>query len=332
MNIRAQVYGSRPGEPILRGKQPKGAKGDELDSVTVQREESRRGNSRTADRHRLSEETVRVVHHGAAHEAQLINLSDGGAMIRGTLDVKLWDAVELHLGEDGMIECAVRWMRGDRIGLEFAHETRLDCSSDEVATVLREVISRSFPDARFERSEPDEADAEPVSDEAESEELPERRQTERRIAERRTRTPPSGGADDRREPRHPLIWSGTLHLENQSAAVRIRNISATGALIDCNVPVAVGAEPVLELNDQATIASTVQWVVGNQVGVRFHRPFDMQLLARSKPQVAPAATWVRPAYLDMLAEEPEESDPWDPRWKRLTLREINLELEGFLKR
>ena len=331
MNIRAKIYGSsKPEEPIFRDKRPKGAKQDELDSVLVAREESRRGNSRTADRHRLTEETVRVTHDGTSYEAQLINLSDGGAMIRGALDVKLWDSVELHLGDDGTIECAVRWMRGDRIGLEFAHETRLDCSSDELASVLRDVIARSFPDARF--ASPDEEQPEAEAGAEEDDLLPERRVSDRRNGERRLRAPRSPG-DHRRATRHPLIWSGTLHLENQSTTVRVRNISSTGAMIECTQSVEVGSEPVLQLNDEAALSATVQWVVGTHVGLSFHRPFDMRLLARSKPEVAPAAPaqWVRPAYLE-ASEEQDESDPWDPRWKRLTMREINLELQGFLKR
>lgn len=327
MNIRAQIYGSsKPEEPIFRDKRPKGAKADALHSVSVSREESRRGNSRGEDRHRLSGETVSVTHDGQSHEAQLINVSGGGAMIRGALDVKLWDSVELHLGEHGMIECAVRWMRGDRIGLEFAHETRLDCSSDEMASVLRDVITRSFPDLQFDAT--DEAAPQPAEDDADT--LPERRAGERRTSDRRKRHPRSNPGEHRREPRHPLIWSGTLHLDNESATVRVRNISSTGAMIECSEDVTVGAEPVLQINDEAALAATVQWIFGDQVGLSFHRPFDMSLLARSKPEVA-TTKWKRPAYLE-TETEPEDSDPWDPRWKRLTLREINLELEGFLKR
>lgn len=317
MNIRAQIFGSsKPEEPLLRAKQPKGAHADELDSVAVTRGETRRGNSRTADRHRLSQETVRVTHDGVAFEAELVNLSDGGAMIAGSLDVKLWDAVELHLGEGEAIECAVRWIRDDRIGLEFAHETRLNCSSDEVAALLREVISRSFPDAQFELDDEQDdwagsVDGDPVAEQGGGETF---------------------RGEHRREPRHPLIWSGTLHLENQSSSVRIRNISSTGALIDCFCPIEVGAEPVLELNDQATLGCTVQWVVGRQVGVRFHSEFDMQQLARSKPQVARAPTAVRPDHLEGSPGEQAEADPWDPGWKRLTLREMNVELEGSLTR
>jgi hypothetical protein len=324
MNIRTQIYGSsKPEEPILRDKRPKGAKSDELHSITVTRGESRRGNSRSEDRHRLSEETVTVTHDGVSHQAQLINVSGGGVMVRGELDLKLWDTVELHLGEHGTIECAVRWMRDDRVGLEFAHETRLECSSDEVANVLRDVITRSFPDARFDESweqasaiQPSEAEDGLASD-------PEDESSAWR---------PS---DHRRARRHPLIWSGTLQLGNRKAPVRVRNISSTGAMIECTENFTVGAEPVLNLGDEAVMPGTVQWVVGAQIGFKFHAPFDMRRLARSKPEVAaapPSGQWSRPAYLEKDEDEQDGSDPWDPRWQRLTMREINLELEGFLKR
>jgi hypothetical protein len=322
MNIRAKIYGSgNPQEPIFRDKRPKGAKSDELQSITVTRGESRRGNSRTEDRHRLSEETVTITHDGASHQAQLINVSGGGVMVRGSLDLKLWDTVELQLGEHGTIECAVRWMRGDRVGLEFAHETRLDCSSDEMANVLRDVITRSFPDARFdEAGEPQE----PAAEEPPIQELDDEPDRSSWSA-----------SEHRRAARHPLIWTGTLHLGNLRAPVRVRNISSTGAMIECTESIAVGAEPVLHVADEATMSGTVQWVVGAQIGVKFHSPFDMRLLARSKPEIAaapPSSQWTPPAYLEKSEEEENGPDPWDPRWQRLTMRQINVELERFLKR
>jgi len=330
MNIRAKIYGSsKPPEPIFRDKRPKGAKSDALNSITVTREESRRGNSRTEDRHRLTEESVTITHDGTSHEAQLVNVSGGGVMVRGALDLKLWDTVELHFGEHGTIECAVRWMRDDCFGLEFAHETRLDCSSDEMANVIREAITRSFPDARFDsgqehaqrpqprfRSEPP-APEQSSDDEVES----------------------SGwsASNHRRAARHPLIWTGSLHLGHWRAPVRVRNISSSGAMIECTESIEVGSEPVLHLADDASVSGTVQWVVGAQIGLKFHSPFDMRILARSKPEIAaaspPSSKWERPAYLE-AGDEPDGSDPWDPRWKRLSLQQISeiQELEGFLKR
>ena len=78
-----------------------------------------------------------LTHAGRSHAVQLVNLSGGGAMVAADFAPMLWDRVELHLGENGTVECAVRWLKGGRIGLEFAHETRLDCSADEQPRCLR---------------------------------------------------------------------------------------------------------------------------------------------------------------------------------------------------
>jgi hypothetical protein len=305
VNIRAKIFGGTPlsEQPLLQAKGPRGPKVDGLESVSVPREEPKfRQDSRGGDRHRLSDESVRITYRGRKHDAQLVNLSGGGAMLNAGFRPRLWDRIDLHLGEHGTIECAVRWLRGDRIGLEFAHETRLDCTADELSSIMREVIARSFPDVTFESQSVEELEAADI--------------------------PQPSSEEHRSEARHPLIWAGLLHHNYQSTPVRVRNISSTGAMIECSEPVAAGAEPVLELNDEAMISATVQWSVGDQVGLRFHTPFDMQLLGRSKPELAPA-TWVRPSYLQSGAEEADS--PWDPRWKRLSVNELNQELEGFLR-
>ena len=299
MNIRAKIFGranAAEESPIVQAKAPKGVKADTLNSIPVVREETRRGNTRDEDRHRLCDEQVRLTHGGESHEARLINLSGGGAMIEADFQPLLWDRIDLHLGENGTIECAVRWLKDQRIGLEFAHETRLDCSADEQAEVLREVITRNFPDLEFEAS--DRPGATPV-------------ESEHRAAHR-----------------HPLIWSGTLHHDFQSTPVRLRNICETGAMVECSAPPRVGAEPLFELGDEVQIPCVVAWVVGDSVGLRFPKPFDLPLLARSRPGVAPAR-WERPSYLQpgMAASD----SPWDEQWNRMSLGELRQELEGFMK-
>jgi hypothetical protein len=299
MNIRAKIFGRANGaeeSPIVQAKAPRGVKADTLNSIPVVREESRRGNTRDEDRHRLTDERVQLSHNGDRHEARLINLSGGGAMIDAHFRPMLWDRIDLHLGENGTIECAVRWLKDDRIGLEFAHETRLDCSADQQAAVLREVITRNFPDLEFEASE------QPVAAPVESE--------------------------HRAAHRHPLIWSGTLHHDFQSSSVRLRNISETGALVECSVPPRVGAEPLLDLGEEVQVSCVVAWVVGDSVGLRFTRPFDLTQLARTRPGVAPAR-WDRPSYLQ---PNPATDSPWDEQWQRMSLPELRQELEGFMKR
>jgi len=291
MSIRAKIYGgmSAVPEPILKAKKPKGVR------LTVKRETHRASNARGEDRHRLSEESARITFKGAELEIELINLSGGGAMIAGAFEPRLWDRIDLHLGNHGTIECAVRWIRDGRVGLEFAHETRLDWPSDQVAIVLRHVIERTFPHITFPEST-----------------MPEPRAVE----------PPTD--EHRSAPRHPLIWNGTLHNDFQSSTVRIRNISSTGAMIELTEQISVGAEPLLELSETVALPATVEWAIGDQAGLRFHSEFDLDLLAESKPSVV-TGTWTPPAYLDAEADE-------EDRWGRLNLRQLREELEGFLKR
>jgi len=242
------------------------------------------------------DEFVKLSRDGTAHDVHLINLSGGGAMVSGPLKLRLWDKAELHLGESGTVECVVRWVRGDRFGLEFAHETRIDCGADEQADVLREVVRRSFPDIEFEVS---------------ADEHPQHK-----------------GPEDRADSRHPLVWSGVLHHDYQSTPVRLRNISATGVMIECSAPLRVGSEPLLELSDSLSLSATVAWVMGDQAGLRFHAPFDLHDLVDTRPQVA-EAQWEPPTY---LATGSSNESPWNDYWKRLSIGELKQHLDGFLGR
>ena len=298
MNIRAKIYGGVQSaeEPLLPVKKPRGAKAAELHTVAVQRESRQRSNSRGEDRHRLTGERAKVTHDGRDYDVELINLSGGGAMICGKLTPMMWDHVNLHLGDHGDIECAVRWIREGRIGLEFAHETQLGWPSDQVATVLRHVIERTFPHIAFEQAEEAAAPA------------PKEEPTD----------------ESRSAPRHPLIWNGVLHHDYQSTDIRIRNISETGAMIEIDEKVRVGSEPLLELTDSISLSATVEWTIGDQVGLRFHSPFDMNMLAEVRPSVA-SASWTPPSYLGSKAEDD------NTHWKRLSVTQLKDELDGFLR-
>lgn len=295
MNIRAKIFGTGDAsEPVLmKAKAPRGAKGDALDSIAVARAETRRANTREDDRHRLTDERVTAVYRGRSYDLDLVNLSGGGAMVAGKLPAKLWDHLELRLGGDGSIECAVCWIRDGRVGVEFAQETRLDCSVGEQAKVLRDVIARSFPEVEFEAAKPAAAETE------------------------------SSGAELRKGARHPLIWSGILHHDFESHPVRLRNISSTGAMIECPVTLRPGSEPLLELGGGVELPATVTWAIGDAAGLRFAQEFDLAELARSRPEVA-AAHWERPSYLDggKIADQ----------WQHMSLGELRQSLEGFWKR
>ncbi len=106
-----------PSGPLMPGKMPSGA--DEakgLGSVSVTRESVRNVNHRDDDRHRLQAEVATLKVGRKNHPVDLVNLSGGGAMIRTDVALAMWQKVHLGLGDCAPVECAVRWIRGDRIG------------------------------------------------------------------------------------------------------------------------------------------------------------------------------------------------------------------------
>ena len=296
MNIRAEIFGGVK-RTLLKEKRPKQADAKRLTDVQIAREETRRANSRDKDRYRLTDQAVRVTYRNTDYEGEAVNVSGGGAMIALGLQPNIGECMQLYLGEGEGIECAVRWIKGGRLGLEFAHETQLHCSENERAVVLRDVIQRTFADEKFE------APAESAEKEGKEE-------------------------DGRGATRHPLIWSGDLHYGSNSWRVRLRNISTTGALVECPGPVRDGAEVMLDLDKSGTIFASVSWIVGDHIGLRFDKPFDLRQLSESTPQLTPTK-WVRPSY---LKNDVDAGSPWDDAWRRMSVEELRSELEGFLKR
>jgi len=300
-SFRAAVLGGERKPLVVTDKNPQlEGQGDALDGVRVPRAETRRGDHRGGDRHRLTGEKQAAVYKGKQQAVEVVNLSHGGAMIRCGFAPRLWDLVELKLGEGLGLEAAVRWIKGDSIGLEFAHETKLDCSPQERAALLLEVIQRSFPD-EIRLTEP------------EAHEVEEEREEEL-------------GARD--EKRHPLIWKGEIHFAQDSNPVRLRNVSAGGALVDVAVDYPVGAEVLLDLGGAGQFFAIVQWVCGDQAGLRFTKPFDLACLANARPDLTPHS-WNVPTFLN---RGEEEDSAWHESWSRSSIAEIRSELEGYLKR
>jgi hypothetical protein len=296
MDMRSGTVGKWAGEgnsPLLRNKKPKKAKVDGIAGIPIAREESRRKDAREEDRLPVHGQRCAITYRDREHEVEIVNLSGGGAMITADFHPNLADRLHLHLGEGGTVECIVRWVKSARIGLEFAHETHLDCSDEQRAALLWDAIDKAFP--------------------------------HRKSA---TRAPTEDSSELRRATRHPLIWSAELHARSGSWRVRLRNVSDTGALIQCAKPLPVGREVILDLGKGGSVEATVSWAVGDHAGLRFDEPFDMRRLSHSKPQVAPAR-WLRPAYLE---KEVAEDSTWDEAWSRMSVEELKTELEGFLKR
>ena len=303
-DFRSQMFGgNRQAQSLLGAKKPRGAKATVgLQSVAVPRETCRTSDTRDSDRHRLIGEQAVVVHGRRRHSVELVNLSGGGAMVAGDFEPTLWDKVELQLADDVSVSCVIRWIKDGRFGLEFARGTRVDCTAEELENLLRDVVGRSFPEVAVDiavpaRSEPEDPSAHNHSDD-----------------------------NHRRADRIPLVWTGQVHFDFTSTPIRLRNISSSGALIQCTFALPVGAEPLLDLGEAGQIFATVSWRHGDQIGLSFRTPFDVSKLSRAKP--AMTQSWEPPSHIaDGLAITDEPGD-----WDHMSPDELRERLEGFLKR
>jgi hypothetical protein len=301
-SFRAAILNGEKPVLVVSDKNPqRDGSGDALDGVRVPRSETRRGDHRGGDRHRLNGETATASHDGEISEVEVVNLSSGGAMIRCGFMPRLWEMVELRLGDGPGLEGAVRWIKDGSIGLEFAHETKIECDPLQRAELLLAVIQRSFPDDEVRLDAPIVEEA----PELEEEDL-----------------------GNRDEKRHPLIWKGEIHYAHDSNPVRLRNVSAGGALVDVAVDYPLGAEVMLDLGDAGQFFTTVQWVCGDQAGLRFVQPFDIACLANARPDVMPHS-WTVPSF---LTDDADDDSPWHEKWGRSSIEEIRSDLEGYLKR
>lgn len=129
-----------------------------------------------------------------------------------------------------------------------------------------------------------------------------------------------------RTPRHGLIWRGTLHCNHDSVPVRLRNISAEGAMIEADQEFKVGAEVLLDLDEGGTAFGKVRWCEGNQIGLKFDQKFDLKRLARTKPiSVAEAPKMVKPKYLE---SDGSPDSPWAAMWDKFTVNDLKPTSKG----
>lgn len=293
-SFRDSIFGEKPADgPLLPAKKPR-APADSESGLEVKRTETRTNNQRAQSRDVLSAEEARLKVGRRTYVVDLVNLSGGGAMIGTNVPLKLWQVVHLELGESGSVECAVRWLKGDRVGLEFAHETQVGGEAAKRDAMLLETIERNFPEIAEESAD----------------------QHEQRGSQRR-----SGR-------RHPLIWSGAIHFDHDTTNVRLRNVSDSGALVESARPFPEGAELLLDLGGAGQHFASVSWSRGDQVGLKFHEPFDIACLANARPEVA-SHRWEVPSY---FGPGEDRRSPWAEGWDRLSLPELKSELEGYLKR
>jgi diguanylate cyclase (GGDEF)-like protein len=109
-----------------------------------------------------------------------------------------------------------------------------------------------------------------------------------------------------RPPRHRLIRNGQVEAGGEPLPVRLRNISAGGAMIECDRPIAAESRVTLDLDEAGRLPAEVRWSDRGQIGLRFDEPFELRRLARPKPGLA-GLKMLTPSYLE--TEPAQEAPP-----------------------
>jgi hypothetical protein len=195
-----------------------------------------------------------------------------------------------------MIEAAIEPRIGERMQISFAGCNRTDCC---VRWVRKGRIGLEF----FRETEILASAA-----------VKEKIVSGRRAGE--TEPPPAPDEHSDRAPRQSLLWKAVLHWDHGTFGVRIRNISAEGAMLEGREELPCGTGVVVDLGTGGTASGLVRWSRGGQLGVRFDSRFDMRRLVvpeRSQDDLSPAV--LKPRYLE---SELAPDSPWAAAWDKLT--------------
>lgn len=219
---------------------PKG----KLGGLVIPREAKRQTNHRNEDRYPVVDEFAGAAWRDETSKVRVVNFSSNGIQIECARPASIGEVLAVSLGDCEPIGCAVRWIRGQRMGLEFVDETQILTDAGVVGYVVESITT--VLTASGER-------------------------VDRRVGvERRGQAM-----------RHGMIWFGCLQFDGNTCPVRLRNISQTGALvhIDSMIRVKKNKSLVLDLGSAGAVEAEVIWAAGDELGLRFELPFDVSLLS-----------------------------------------------------
>ena len=120
-----------------------------------------------------------------------------------------------------------------------------------------------------------------------------------------------------RPPRHSFIRRATLRWADEALPVRLRNISAEGAMVDGGKDMAPGSEVELDLADGLRLSGEVRWSRDGRVGLKFAENLDLQRLGSVRRKPSPGV--MRPDY---LRSELDPDSPWAARQDRLSVGDV----------
>jgi diguanylate cyclase (GGDEF)-like protein len=100
-----------------------------------------------------------------------------------------------------------------------------------------------------------------------------------------------------REPRQRLMRRAIAEIDGEVTEIRLRNISAMGALVECARAVSPGAAITIDIVGVGPVLGSVRWSQSGKFGVQFTDGFDLARLAPRKERLN-EVTMLRPWYID----------------------------------
>ena len=258
-----------------RRKQDPSAKG--LGAVAISRLGARSVHQRNEDRHVLEGSRAIAIIAEQEHEVELLNLSSNGVMIGHEGELEIGQLVRIAIAECAPITTAVRWVQKKRVGLEFAAETVIIAEAG-VQDYIIKTIAREKAEAYY---------------------IPDFKV----------------GAEQRGvEKRHPLLWVGKLRAREHEWTARLRNISATGAMVSLSAPsdLAENSHVDLTLDGMTGFVARVRWRIGQQIGLEFFDRFDVaSLMAISCAELAPDEVMDEAEVIEETEKSQADTPPGD---------------------
>ena len=100
-----------------------------------------------------------------------------------------------------------------------------------------------------------------------------------------------------REPRHRLMRRAITSIDDETVEVKLRNISAMGALVECDIPVTPGTELTMDIIGVGPMRGLVRWAQAGKFGIQFEHHFDLARLAPRRDK-GNDVTMLKPWYVD----------------------------------
>ncbi|MDP9423957.1 MAG: EAL domain-containing protein [Pseudomonadota bacterium] len=100
-----------------------------------------------------------------------------------------------------------------------------------------------------------------------------------------------------REPRQRLMRRAIASINGRATEIRLRNISAMGALVESPESVAPGQSMAIDIVGVGPVVGTVKWAQAGKFGVQFTEHFDLARLAAKRPG-GNEVTMLQPWYVN----------------------------------